>query len=73
VVATIRLHATRGWNLLFFAQRRKTSNKALQDIHRKVLEYAINIFLANIHLEGVLASLQRLHPDPKEVSSDLNT
>ena len=58
---------------MFLAQGRKTSDQPLQVFHREILGQTINIFLARVHPKGVFASLQRLHPDPKEVSSYLNT
>jgi hypothetical protein len=49
------------------------SDEFLQVFRREILGQTINIFLARVHPKGVFVSLQRLHPDPKELSSYLNT
>lgn len=73
VAATVWLHARGGWNLVFFSQRSKTSDKLIQVLHGEIFGQVVNVFFARVRPKGVFASLQRLHPGPKEISSYLNT
>jgi hypothetical protein len=70
---TIWLHAAGEWHGILLAQRRNTPNKLLQVLHRDIFGKAVDIFLTSIHPHRVFASLQRLHPNPKEIGGDLDT
>jgi hypothetical protein len=67
VGAAIWHHATGGWNGVFFAKRGDSSDKLFQVLYFEIFGELVNIFLASIHPKGVLASLQRLDPNPKEI------
>jgi hypothetical protein len=67
------LHATRGRNRILLAQRGDSSNKLLQVLHRKITGESVGVIGTRIRPKGIFASLKRLHSNPKEIGSDLDT
>ena len=58
---------------MVFVQGGEAADEFLQILHRKIIRNLVDIFSTRVHPEGILASLQRLHSNPKEMCNDLHT